>query len=132
MVGRRHGSEEIADKLAQADQLAAKGKNQHEISKALGISVMTYHRWRKQRGPMRSTRDDDDHRQPLLAPVVDDEPHYTPPVGGRSRRLDRMEELEQENTRLRRLVTDLLLEKVGLEEELKLRDTGRDPRARRG
>ena len=47
MVGKRHASGEIAAKLAQANELAAKGKTQREISKALGVSIMTYHRWKK-------------------------------------------------------------------------------------
>ena len=61
MVGRRHDSQEISDKLAQADQLAAKGKTQREISKALGVSVMTYHRWKKMlRSPAPETADEPD------------------------------------------------------------------------
>lgn len=44
MVGKRHASEEISAKLAQAGELAAKGKTQREISKALGVSIMTFHR----------------------------------------------------------------------------------------
>ena len=47
MVGKRHASGEITAKLAQANELAAKGKTQREISKALGVSIMTYHRWKK-------------------------------------------------------------------------------------
>jgi 2-keto-4-pentenoate hydratase/2-oxohepta-3-ene-1,7-dioic acid hydratase in catechol pathway len=47
MVGKRHASAEITAKLAQANELAAKGKTQREISKVLGVSIMTYHRWRK-------------------------------------------------------------------------------------
>ena len=47
MVGKRHASDEISAKLAQANELAAKGKTQREISKALGVSIMTYHRWKK-------------------------------------------------------------------------------------
>jgi len=47
MVGKRHASEEISAKLAQAGELAAKGKTQREISKALGVSIMTFHRWKK-------------------------------------------------------------------------------------
>jgi hypothetical protein len=54
MVGKRHASGEIAAKLAQANELAAKGKTQREISKALGVSIMTYHRWKKMGGDAES------------------------------------------------------------------------------
>ena len=50
MVGKRHASGEIAAKLAQANELVAKGKTQREISKVLGVSIMTYHRWKKMSG----------------------------------------------------------------------------------
>jgi putative transposase len=86
---------EIATKLAQANKLAAQGNSKNEIARTLGVSVTTLHRWRKappgsqpaSRGPDR-TRDVD----------------------------DRIAELRLENARLRRLITDLLLEKVKLEE----------------
>jgi DNA invertase Pin-like site-specific DNA recombinase len=42
-----HPKAEIAAKLAQADDLATQGKLQSEIARALGVSVMTLHRWRK-------------------------------------------------------------------------------------
>ena len=119
MVGRRHDSQEISDKLAQADQLAAKGKTQREISKALGVSVMTYHRWKK------SVRSH--------APVMDDEESDIETNGGSlsqrkvgSEQL--IKQLEQENAQLRRLVTDMLLEKLKYEEELRARQ---EPRLRR-
>ena len=63
---KRHSSAEIATKLAQANELATRGRLQSEIAR---------------RG------------------------------GG-----DRIAELQLENSRLRRLVTDLLLEKIKLEE----------------
>jgi transposase-like protein len=47
MRKRKHPKAEIAVKLAQADDLAAQGKLQSEIARALGVSVMTLHRWRK-------------------------------------------------------------------------------------
>ncbi|RAI42231.1 helix-turn-helix domain-containing protein [Rhodoplanes roseus] len=128
MVGRRHGSEEIADNLAQADELAAKGKNQQAISKALGISVMTYHRWRKMRAPMVASsraQDSADGRRQSSSPPA----HSNDSPASESS--DRLIELERENFRLRRLVTDLLLEKVGLEEELKDRQDAGTRRSRR-
>jgi transposase-like protein len=38
---------EIATKLAQANELATRGKLQSEIARTLNVSVMTLHRWRK-------------------------------------------------------------------------------------
>jgi putative transposase len=92
MKKRKHPKAEIAAKLAQADDLAAQGKLQSEIARALGVSVMTLHRWRKlQSGSNGSSRID-----------------QTPQT--------QIAELQLENSRLRRLVTDLLLEKMRIEE----------------
>jgi hypothetical protein len=44
---RKHSNAEIAAKLAEAEGLATQGKLQSEIARALGVSVMTLHRWRK-------------------------------------------------------------------------------------
>jgi putative transposase len=60
MVGKRHASGEITAKLAHANELAAKGKTQREISKALGVSIMTYHRWKKM---LNSAEGSDEHNR---------------------------------------------------------------------
>ena len=44
---KRHTSAEITTKLDEAATLGAQGRNQREIAQALGVSVMTFHRWRK-------------------------------------------------------------------------------------
>ena len=44
---KRHSAEEIATKLRQAEELMARGQSQAQACKALGVSVMTFHRWRK-------------------------------------------------------------------------------------
>ena len=44
---RKRSKAEIAAKLAEADDLVTQGKLQSEIARALGVSVMTLHRWRK-------------------------------------------------------------------------------------
>jgi putative transposase len=44
---KRHSRVEVATKLAQATDLATRGKLQSEIARTLGVSVMTLHRWRK-------------------------------------------------------------------------------------
>jgi transposase len=47
MSGKRHSADEIAVKLRRANEMMKEGKGQAEIAKALGISIMTYHRWRR-------------------------------------------------------------------------------------
>jgi putative transposase len=98
---KRHSRAEIATKLAQANKLATQGELQSEIARTLGVSVMTLHRWRK--APPGAQR-------ALVATPEAREPNRTRGAD------DRMAELQLENSRLRRLVTDLLLEKVKLEE----------------
>jgi putative transposase len=98
---KRHSRVEIASKLAQANDLATQGKLQSEIARTLGVSVMTLHRWRKAPpGP-----------RPALVATHEAGHPYRMRRGG-----DRIAELQLENSRLRRLVTDLLLEKIKLEE----------------
>jgi transposase-like protein len=97
---KRHSSVEVATKLAQANNLATQGKSQSEIARTLGVSVMTLHRWRK-------------------APPEPAGPQPVHEAGQPNRTLsgdDRIAQLQLENSRLRRLVTDLLLEKIKLEE----------------
>jgi putative transposase len=108
MAGRRHASEEIAAKLAHANELAAKGKTQREISKALGVSIMTFHRWKKMM-PAQVNGDSGKGAEILL-----ERPHAMDAD-------DEVTRLELENSRLRRLVTDMLLEKLKLEDELRAR-----------
>jgi putative transposase len=97
---RRHSDAEIAAKLTQADVLAQDGRTQGDIARALGVSVMTFHRWRKAHP----------NRAAALSKTPDPEPD-----SGLDQR-ERIADLQLENSRLRRLVTDLLLEKLKLEE----------------
>jgi putative transposase len=113
---KRHSLSEIAAKLQHADEMAADGMLQNDIARNLGISVMTYHRWRAKRPAL--------ERAPPLAPTLE----RSPPTELREARgailhdeRDRTAELDRlrvENLRLRRLLTDLLLEKAKLEETL--------------
>jgi putative transposase len=104
---KKHSHEEILLKLVRADELARAGNSQVEICKALGVSVMTLHRWRKL--PLRTTD-----------AVVPSDPAADGKVPTNSPSMDEMrrvlEELSLENQRLRKIVTDLLLEKMRLEE----------------
>jgi len=102
---KRHTEAEISAKLEEAQALVAQGKRQRDVARALGISVMTFHRWRKAQH---------ERLQGLpaeTAPAVDSSQYDSHPD-----RRQRIAELQLENSRLRRLVTDLLLEKIKLEE----------------
>jgi putative transposase len=88
-TNKKHSKAEIVSKLSQASDLAEQGKLQSEIARTLGVSVMTLHRWRK-----------------ALA-------HADSMAVYKGRRIA---ELQLENSRLRQLVTDLLLERMKLEE----------------
>jgi putative transposase len=110
---KRHSRVEIASKLAQANDLATQGKLQSEIARTLGVSVMTLHRWRK--APP----------EPQSAFVATHDLSDRTSAGG-----GRIAELQLENARLRRLVTDLLLEKIKLEEAAQSQKSPSDGRKR--
>jgi transposase len=103
---KRHSLTEIEAKLREATALAAAGRTQSEIAKALGVSVMTLHRWRKAmpKAPGGTGV--------MLAVGLGEASNYASETG----RTGRISELQLENARLRKLVTDLLLEKMKLEE----------------
>ena len=112
---KRHTEAEIAAKLTEADGLVAAGRTQNAIAQTLGISVMTFHRWRKGHAQEPRSKSNGVTESDTLVPIA------------RSSKLDhgnRYAELRLENMRLRRLVTDLLLEKMKLEEEWQ-QDSGR-------
>ena len=83
---RRHKAEEIVATLRHVEGLAASGRRISECVREIGVTEVTYYRWRKRYGGIESD---------LAA-------HLT--------------ELEAEITRLRRLVSDLTLEKLILME----------------
>ncbi|PPQ15092.1 transposase [Bradyrhizobium sp. AC87j1] len=102
---KKHSYQEIKLKLAQADELARAGSSQVSVCEALGVSVMTLHRWRKRRLS-------EDVGQPSEEPNAGrDAPRASIDEMRRA-----LEELTVENRRLRKLVTDLMLEKMTLEE----------------
>ena len=86
MKRKRHTPEQIIAKLREGDAMLAIGKTIGQVVQHLGISEQTYHRWRNQYGGMKAS----DAR--------------------------RLKELEQENTRLKRAVAELTLDKQILEE----------------
>jgi transcriptional regulator with XRE-family HTH domain len=110
---RHHNADDIEAKLRHADGMAASGRTQKEISQALGISVMTYHRWRRSRAS----------HAPESNAVIE----FAAPAQGAANspaptRISsspaQMSGLLLENERLRRLVTNLLLEKIALQERM--------------
>ena len=86
MARKRYSSEQIISKLRETEVLLNKGSTVIEVSRKLGIAEQTYYRWRKDYGGMR----------------VD--------------QAKRLKELELENSRLKKLVADLSLDKAILEE----------------
>ena len=89
MPRKRYRPEEIIAKLREADVLLGQGRTVAETIRALGISEVTYYRWRKAYGGMNVSQ------------------------------AKRLKELEAENTRLRRAVSDLTLDKMILAEASK-------------
>ena len=106
---KRHSEEEIGSKLRHAQQLMTRGQTQAEACKELGVSVMTYHRWRKL---YRAKHDHD--------PVAIETGVLVGRAVGQGEVADerRIDEVRTENERLRRIVTDLLLEKAKAEEQI--------------
>jgi putative transposase len=114
MVGKRHDAAEITAKLTEADAMAASGHVQHDISKALGISIMTYHRWRKMRATTITA---------VAATMMQASWPSTPNTANSKAAIkpdqdSRLRQLELENSRLRRILTDLLLERLALTDGL--------------
>ena len=107
MKGKKYSPEQIVAKLREAEVLLAKGMALAEVCRQLEVTDVTYYRWRKECGGLR----------------VD--------------QAKRLKELEQENSRLKKVVADLILDKAILKEATRgnflarLRDTGRPSRLRR-
>ncbi len=86
MAGKREKPEDIVLKLRQVEVLQGEGKSVSDAVRQIGVTVQTYYRWRKEYGGM--NRD----------------------------QLKRLKELETENQRLGRAVSDLTLDKMILAE----------------
>ena len=102
---KRHDTQEITSKLRLADEMMRDGKSQKDACKSLGISVMTLHRWRK----LASSLAPVDAQQDLVEAQDD---------SSDARYHGQIDDLKLENQRLRRIVSDLLLEKVKVQEAL--------------
>jgi transposase-like protein len=86
MPRKRHKPEEIVAKLRQVDVLVSQGKSVADAVRAIGVTEVTYYRWRQEFGGLKSDQ------------------------------VKRMKDLEAENARLRRAVADLTLDKLILKE----------------
>jgi putative transposase len=101
---KRHDSQEISTKLRLADDMMKDGRSQKDACKSLGISVMTFHRWRK----LATLAD--------TFPLASGEGETT--VANGIEHSSQIDYLKLENHRLRRIVSDLLLEKMKVQEAL--------------
>jgi transposase len=105
MAKRRHSAVEIDAKLRQGDAMQREGISKVRIAEALGISAMTYHRWLAARTAFGAT----------IADAAVAGPEILNASAGHDL-TSRIRELELENARLRRLLTDTMLEKAALQE----------------
>ena len=86
MPRKRHKPEEIIAKLRQVDVLTSQGHKVADAIRSIGVTEVTYYRWRQEFGGLKSDQ------------------------------VRRLKDLEAENNRLRRAVSDLTLDKLILQE----------------
>lgn len=86
MARKRHTAEEIVAKLRQVEILTAQGRSVAEAVRTIGVTEVTYYRWRSEYGELKGDQ------------------------------VKRLKELEAENARLRGAVSDSTLEKLILKE----------------
>ena len=89
MSRKRYKPEEIVAKLRQVDVLHSQGISMADAIRRIGVSEVSFYRWRKEYGGMSGDQ------------------------------LRRLKDLEKENERLRRAVSDLTLDKQILREAAK-------------
>jgi putative transposase len=86
MARKRYKPEEIVAKLRQVDVLISQGGAVAEAVRSIGVTQFTYYRWRREYGGLKTDQ------------------------------VKRLKELEKENERLRKAVSDLTLDKLILRE----------------
>jgi len=86
MPRKRHKAEEIVAKLRHVEVLSAQDQSVAEAIRSIGVTEVTYYRWRSEYGGLKGDQ------------------------------VKRLKELEADNTRLRRAVSDLTPEKLILKE----------------
>ena len=82
MKPKRHNPEQIIRKLQSSDQLLKQGQTVDDVCRALEVPAAKYHRWQQLYDGMKATK------------------------------VKRLEELEQEISRLKRLLADAELDKT--------------------
>jgi transposase-like protein len=86
MPSKRHHPEEIVAKLRQVDVLTSQGQSVADAVRSIGVTEVTYYRWRQEYGGLKSDQ------------------------------VKRLKALETENARLRKAISDLTLDKLILQE----------------
>src|SRR3569832_1047378 len=86
MASKKHRPEAAVAKLRQVDVLGSQGQTVAEAIRAVGVTEVTYYRWRREFGGLKADQ------------------------------VKRLKALEAENARLRRAVSDLTLDKQILAE----------------
>ena len=86
MPRKRHHPEEIVAKLRQVDVLTSQGQSAADAVRSIGVTEVTYYRWRRDYGGLKSDQ------------------------------VKRLKALETENARLRKAISDLTLDKLILQE----------------
>jgi len=89
MSRKRYTAEQIISKLREAEVLQSSGLSIVEICRQLEVKEQTYYKWRKEYGGMRIDQ------------------------------AKKLKEVEQENSRLKRLVADLSLDNAILKETVR-------------
>jgi putative transposase len=89
MKRKRHSPEQVIRKLREADVDLAAGRTVDEVCKKLAVTPNTFYRWKQQYG------------------------------GVQGNELKRLRELEKENTRLKKALAELTLDKQILQEALR-------------
>ena len=89
MPKKVHRPEEIVAKLRQIDVLVSQGSTVADAIRQIGVTEVTYYRWRREFGGLKSNQ------------------------------VKRLKELETQNARLRKAVSDLTLDKLILQEAAK-------------
>jgi transposase-like protein len=85
-MAKRRKPEEIVAKLRQVDVLVSQGQSVGDAVRSIGVTDVTYYRWRSEYGGLKTDQ------------------------------VKRMKDLELENQRLRKVVSDLTLDKLILSE----------------
>jgi len=88
-MARKRKPEEIVAKLRQVDVLVSQGQSVVDAVRSIGVTDVTYYRWRSEFGGLKTDQ------------------------------VKRMKDLELENQRLRKAVSDLTLDKLILSEAAK-------------